>query len=86
MDHIDCLLYDMLEAIRSDIMCAEDVRRDKMARLMAKSAARVPSKVSKVEAEQILEQLASCSDYSYSPFGKQIMTTFSVDELKNRLK
>ena len=86
MDHIDCLLYDMLEAIRSDIMCPEDVRRDKMARLMAKSAARVPSKVSKVEAEQILEQLASCSDYSYSPFGKQIMTTFSVDELKNRLK
>lgn len=86
MDHIDCLLYDMLEAIRSDIMCAEDVRRDKMARLMAKSAARVASKVSKVEAEQILEQLACCSDYSYSPFGKQIMTTFSVDELKNRLK
>ena len=86
MDHIDCLLYDMLEAIRSDIMCPEDIRRDKMARLMAKSAARVASKVSKVEAEQILEQLATCSDYSYSPFGKQIMTTFSVDELKNRLK
>ena len=85
MDTIDCLVYDMLEAIRSDVMCAEDVRRDKMARLMARSAARPLGKVSKTEAEELLRQLAACSDYSYTPSGKQIMTTLDVEELKNRL-
>ncbi|MBQ8864043.1 MAG: DNA mismatch repair endonuclease MutL [Rikenellaceae bacterium] len=86
MDTIDCLLYDMLEAIRSDIMSPEDVRREKMARLMARSAARPLGKLSQLEAEKLLKQLAACSDFSYTPCGKQIMTTFDVEELKNRLK
>lgn len=86
MDTIDCLVYDMLESIRGDIMCPEDVRRDKMARLMARSAARPMGKVSKTEAEELLRQLAQCADFSYTPGGNQIMTTLEVEELKNRLK
>ncbi len=83
---IDCLVYDMIETVRADMMSAEDIRRDKMARLMARSAAVPLGVVSKPEAERLLEQLASCSSYNYTPGGNPIFKSFEVDELKNLLK
>ncbi len=83
---IDCLLYDMIETVRTDMMSPEDVRRDKMARLMARSAAQPLGKLSQVEAEQLLRQLAQCVNYSYTPSGNPIMKTWDESELKKMLK
>ena len=86
LGNIDCLLYDMMDVVRADVMSPEDVRRDKMARLMARSAARPLGRVSQVEAEELLSRLASCANYSYTPEGKPIMKSFDADDLKNLIK
>ncbi len=84
-DTVDRLLYELLQAFASPV-AAEEVRRDKIAALLARAGARTaPRTPSREEAADLLERLVATGNYSFSPSGKAILAEIAPDEIARHL-
>ncbi|WP_295989877.1 DNA mismatch repair endonuclease MutL [uncultured Alistipes sp.] len=83
-DAIDRLLYELLQAFDTPHDLA-DVRREKIARVMARNAARTAQRFTAAEAAALLDQLGACGDCSFSPSGKAVMAEITIEELRKKL-
>ena len=82
---IDRLVFDLLQAFRTPLSAA-DMRREQLATLLARSAARTtPRSISREEAAALLAQLAGADNMSFSPSGKAILVEITPEELRSRL-
>ncbi len=82
---IDRAVYELLQTFASPVPL-EEVRRDKIATLMARAGSRsVPRTPTPEEAAALLERLIATENYSFSPSGKAILTEIAPEEVKNRL-
>ncbi len=82
---IDRSVYELLQAFASPVPL-EEVRRDKIATLMARAGSRsVPRTPTPEEAAALLGRLLAAENYSFSPSGKAILTEIAPEEVKNRL-
>ena len=80
-------LYDLLDALREDIGNHEEKRRSRLAAIMARSGALSKTDTLSREAiTSLLKTLEDCSNPSYTPSGHAVMTAFSEEEIKKRLK
>jgi len=63
-----------------------DVRREKIASVMALSGAKgVVRNLSREEAAALLERLAETGNISFSPSGKTILAEFTAEDLRAKL-
>ena len=63
-----------------------DVRRERIASVMARSGARTaPRSLGREEAESLLAQLAATGNVSFSPSGKAILVEITPEELRAKL-
>ena len=84
-DAVDRLIYELLQTFASPVSL-EEVRRDKIAMLLARAGSRTALRTSTPEeAADLLERLAATGNYSFSPSGKAILTEIAPEEIKNRL-
>ena len=82
---IDRLVFDLLQAFRMPLPVAE-MRREQIAALLARSAARTtPRSLSREEAAALLAQLAERGNLGFSPSGKAILVEITPEELRGRL-
>jgi len=87
LDNIDEVIYEMLDTIRESILSPSELRREKLASIMARSAASSGTGTySSQQAADILSALAECDNIRYTPSGKAVMTEIGFEEIKNRLK
>lgn len=83
-DTIDELIYELLQAFDTPRSLA-DVRREKIARVMARGGARVISYMDREAAALLLDQLSECSDRCYSPSGKAVMAEMTTEDIRAKL-
>lgn len=84
-DSIDRSLFELLQAL-SEPVPIEEVRRERIAAVMARQGARsMPHMISREEAGALLAQLAATGNYSFSPSGKTILTEISQEDIRTRL-
>ena len=84
-ESVDRLIYELLQAYASPVPL-EEVRRDKIATLMARAGARTaPHTPTHEEAAALLERLAACGNWSFSPSGKAILAEITPDEIRQKL-
>lgn len=83
-EQVDGLLYELLREVESNNAAAARIRED-MARVMAVKSSRQLSRVGREEAQELLNRLCECDNYSFSPSGKPIMAELTLDELKSKL-
>ena len=84
-DSVDRLIYELLQTFASPVSL-EEVRRDKIATLMARAGARTtPRTPTAEEAAALLVRLAASSNCNFSPSGKAILTEITPEELKQKL-
>ena len=84
-DTVDQLLFDLLQAFATPVSLA-DVRREKIASVMALSGAKgVVRNLSREEAAALLERLAETGNISFSPSGKTILAEFTAEDLRAKL-
>ena len=82
---VDRLIYELLQAYASPVSL-EELRRDKIATLLARAGSRtVPRTPSAEEAAELLARLAATGRYSFSPSGKAILAEIPIEVLKQRL-
>ena len=87
IDSIDEVIYEMLDTIRDSVLSPADLRREKLATIMARSTAcKGSGTYTSEQAAAILSALSSCENMRYTPSGKAVMTEIGFDEIKNRLK
>lgn len=85
-DEIDTLIYNLIEASATPEEFI-DLRRDKMARIMAKSGAAVAHRGLNVEqVEQLAQQLFDGGNIALSPNGKPIVWQITQSEILERLR
>ena len=83
-EQADEVIYELLREVESGD-AGERMRSD-MARVMAVRGSRLPSRGLTVEeAMDMLQRLAACENYSFSPSGKAIMAEFTVEDIKSKL-
>ncbi len=83
-ERIDTMLYEMVQTLLSP-QSAEEIRRDRLAATLARSASVLKGVYSQQEAEIVVAQLLASSNPTYAPSGKQILTEITPDEIKNKL-
>lgn len=84
-DSIDSLVYELLRALDTP-QTAADIRRERVASVMARSGARTLRKnISHDEAASMLDRLAAGGNVSFTPSGKQIMAEITADDIKSKL-
>lgn len=84
-DAVDRLIYELLQTFASPVSL-EEVRRDKIATLMARAGTKtVLHTPTPEEATDLLERLAATGNFNFSPSGKAILTEIAPEEIKNRL-
>lgn len=84
-DAVDRLIYELLQTFASPVSL-EEVRRDKIATLMARAGTRASLRTpTPEEAADLLERLAATGNFSFSPSGKPILTEIAPEEIKSRL-
>ena len=84
-DALDQLLYDLLQDF-SLPMSAGDLRRERIAATMARTASRGAVRMlSREEAAALLAQLAATGNISFSPSGKTIVAEISAEDIRARL-
>ena len=84
-DSVDRLLFDLLQAFSTPVSLA-DVRREKIAGVMARSGSkRAGRTLSREEAAALLAQLADTGSFSFSPSGKAITAEITPEDLRAKL-
>ena len=84
-DSIDELLFELLKVFETPVTAAE-VRREKIATAMSRNgASRTPKNISNEEVALLLQQLAECDGFAFSPSGKAVMAEITPDEIRNKL-
>ena len=83
-EQADTLLYDLLHDVQLSGDAVERMRSD-MARVMASRAARIPGNITAAEAQDMLDRLCKCENYSFTPSGRSIMAEITLEELKSKL-
>lgn len=84
-DAVDRLIYELLQTFASPVSL-EEVRRDKIATLMARAGTKTVLRTpTPEEATDLLERLAATGNFNFSPSGKAILTEIAPEEIKNRL-
>lgn len=85
VESIDQLLYELLQAF-SLPLSVEQVRREKVAGVMARAAARgFARRLTAEEAEALLAQLVATAEYSFTPSGKAIFAELTTEDLRTKL-
>ena len=83
-EQMDVLLYDMLREVEQHKNVGERVRED-LARVMAVKSSRKVVIHDRAQAQEMLDRLCECENFSFSPSGKAIMAEFTAEELKKKL-
>ena len=84
-DAVDKLLFDLLQAFATPVSLA-DVRREKIAAVMARSGSKGAGRMlSREEAAALLAQLADTGSFSFSPSGKAITAEITPEDLRAKL-
>ena len=82
---IDELLYELLQAFSAPVT-AQDLRRERIAAIMARTGAKSPRRTfSTEEAETLLRQLAESGNVSFTPSGKRILAEIPPEEIRAKL-
>lgn len=85
VEELERVLYELLQSFAEPI-ALEQVRRERMALIMAHHGAVAALRLSSSEeAEALLVQLAATENYSFSPSGKRIMAEFSTEDMRSKL-
>ena len=85
VEELERVLYELLQTCAEPI-ALEQVRRERMALIMARHGAVAALRLSSgEEAEALLVQLAATENYSFSPSGKRIMAEFSTEDMRSKL-
>ena len=80
------LLYELLQSFAEPIDSGE-LRRQRMAAILAANGARRAPKVSTAEeAQALLDRLASTSSMSFTPTGKSVLAQLTIDDIKAKLE
>ena len=78
-------MFDLLQAFATPVSLA-DVRREKIAAVMARSGSRgVGRTLAREEAAALLAQLADTGNFSFSPSGKAITAEITPEDLRAKL-
>lgn len=81
------MIYDLIDAVRDGVQNAKVLKKERVAAAMASIGARARGAApAQEELVSLLEQLSACADYSYTPSGLAVMTAFTEEEIKKRLK
>ena len=84
-DAVDKLLFELLQAFATPVSLA-DVRREKIAAVMARSGSKGAGRMlSREEAAALLGQLADTGSFSFSPSGKAITAEITPEDLRAKL-
>ena len=84
-DAVDKLLFELLQAFATPVSLA-DVRREKIAAVMARSGSKGAGRMlSCEEAAALLTQLADTGSFSFSPSGKAITAEITPEDLRAKL-
>lgn len=84
-DAVDRLIYDLLQAFATPVSL-EEVRREKIAAVMALSGSKSPVRnLSREEAAALLDRLAAGGNVSFSPSGKKIIAELTPEDLRAKL-
>ncbi len=84
-ESIDTLIYELIQLV-STPLDVEEQRREKLATTMARSGATsIKGLLSKGEANELLTQLGTSSNFTFSPSGKEIFWRVTLEEIKRRL-
>ena len=85
VEEMDQLLFNLLQAFSTPVPVA-DVRRERIAAAMARSACRgACPPLSREEASVLLGQLAATRSYSFSPSGKSVVAEITPEDLCAKL-
>lgn len=84
-EQADGLMYELLREVESSADARSRMKED-MARVMAVKGARQIQCTSREEAQDMLNRLCECENYSFSPSGKPIMAELTIDEIKSKLR
>ena len=81
------LIYDIIDAVRDGGRNTGQLKKERVAAAMAAMGSRAKGQnPTREELMSLVEQLSACADYSYTPSGLAVMTAFSNEEIKKRLK
>lgn len=83
-EQMDMLLYDMLREVEQHNDVGEHIREN-LARVMAVKSSRKVVVQDRAQAQEMLDRLCECENFSFSPSGKAIMAEFTTEELKKKL-
>ncbi len=84
-DMIDRLIFELLQAFATPVSL-EDLRREKVAAVMARQRAMGPLRIcSREEIEALLNRLAATGNISFSPSGKAIIAEITMEEIRAKL-
>ena len=84
-DAVDRLLYDLLQAFAAPVSLA-DVRRERIAAVLARNGAKcAPRNATREETQALLDRLAAAGNVGFSPSGKRIAAEFTPEELRAKL-
>ena len=84
-DSVDQLLFDLLQVFATPVSLA-DVRREKIAAVMAVSGAKCGMRnLSREEAAALLDRLAQTGNVSFTPSGKTILAEITPEDLRAKL-
>ena len=84
-DSVDRLLFELLQAFATPVSLS-DVRREKIAGVMARSGSKGAGwTLSREEAAALLAQLADTGSFSFSPSGKAITAEITPEDLRAKL-
>ncbi|MDR2891298.1 MAG: DNA mismatch repair endonuclease MutL [Alistipes sp.] len=87
-ESVDDVVYEMLDELRDGIFIGHEARRERLAAAMARSGAgnRQTTRLSLLEAQNLLSALASVRNPSFTPFGKPVMAEITIDEIRGKLR
>lgn len=84
-DAVDRLLYELLQAFAMPVP-ADEVRRERIAAVMARGGAQQPVRtLSRDEAQALLDRLAATGKAALTPSGKRIAAVWTPEELRAKL-
>ncbi len=82
---LDRSLFELLQTFATPV-AVEDMRRERVAAVLARQGARnTPRNLAREEAAALLERLAATENSSFSPSGKAIAAEIGVEEIRARL-